>query len=399
MRDANSEQGITMKLHEKSRMPKGFKCASRSCGIKDEGRDLSVFYSEVRANAAAVFTKNKFPGAPIILGREIIKGGSLRAIIVNSKVSNVGTGEQGIENARRMADAVSTEFGIPHNEVIMSSTGVIATQLPIEVIEQGVQGISKELSDDPLVGARGIMTTDTYPKALSVSADQAVITIVGKGSGMIEPNMATMLVYIFTDVEIEAPRLDRMLREAVENSFNMLSVDTDTSTSDTCIMMANGLAGKVNEGHFAEALQSACIEMTRMLARDGEGATKLILAHVRGAQSENEARIIAKAIVNSPLIKTMAYGGDPNIGRILMAVGKCVTCEIIPERLEAFINNRRVYAHENRIDFDEAGVRTLLSGDQVEITVDLNVGAGRATAYGCDLTEGYIKENAAYYSS
>jgi glutamate N-acetyltransferase/amino-acid N-acetyltransferase len=164
-------------------------------------------------------------------------------------------------------------------------------------------------------------------------------------------------------------------------------------------MMANGLAGKVNEGHFTEALQSACIEMTKMLARDGEGATKLIVAHVRGAQSEHEARIIAKAIINSPLIKTMAYGGDPNIGRILMAVGKCVACEIIRERLEVFINNRRVYAHENRIDFDEAEVRTLLSGDLVEIAVDLNVGIGRATAYGCDLTEGYIRENAAYYSS
>ena len=176
-----------MKLHEKPRMPRGFTCAGRNCGIKDEGRDLSVFYSEVRAHAAGVFTRNKFPGAPIILGREIIKGGSLRAIIVNSKVSNVGTGELGIKNARRMATAVSREFGIPENEVIMSSTGVIATHLPIEIVEKGVQGISKELSDDPLVGAMGIMTTDTYPKALSVSIDEAVITVQsgdgGKGCG------------------------------------------------------------------------------------------------------------------------------------------------------------------------------------------------------------------------
>lgn len=388
-----------MKLHKKAIMPKGFKCASKNCGLKDEGNDLSVFCSEARANAAGVFTKNKFPGAPVILGREIIENGYLRGIIVNSKVSNVGTGVQGIENARRMAIAVSKEFNIPENEVIMSSTGVIGRQLPIEMIENGVKGISKNLEEDPLVGAKGIMTTDTYPKALSVSVDEAVITIIGKGSGMIEPNMATMLIYIFTDAEIETSLLDTMLREAVRTSFNMLSVDTDMSTSDTCIMMANGLAGKVDEHRFFETLEFACIEMTKMLARDGEGATKLLLANVHGASSENEARIIAKSIVNSPLVKTMAYGADPNIGRVLMAIGKCTACEVQPEKTEIRINSRLVYANESRVDFDETEVRKLLSGDYVEITANLNIKDGCATAYGCDLTEGYIKENAAYYSS
>ena len=388
-----------MKIHEKVIMPKGFACASRHCGLKDEGRDVAVFYSEVKANAAGVFTRNKFPGASVLLGREIIKNGALRAIIVNSKVSNVGTGAEGIRNAERMAVAVSKEFDVPQNEVIMSSTGVIAKPLPIEKIERGVQGISQELVDDPMVGARGMMTTDTYPKAISVSVDGATITIVGKGAGMIEPNMATMLAYIFSDAGIEAPLLDEMLRNAVSDSFNMLSVDTDMSTSDTCIIMANGSAGTVGQTRFADTLTFACIEMTKMLARDGEGATKLLVANVSGARSNMEAKIVAKAIINSPLVKTMAYGADPNIGRVLMAIGKCITCEIIPEKVEITLSNKLVYINESRKDFDETEVRNLFSGDPVEISVNLNVGSGSATAYGCDLTEGYIKENAAYYSS
>lgn len=388
-----------MELHERAILPKGFRCASRNCGIKEAGKDLSVFFSAVRANAAGVFTKNKFPGAPVILGREIIKKGMLRAIIVNSKVSNVGTGGKGIENAGRMAVAVSKEFGVPENEVIMSSTGVIGKQLPIEIIENGIRGMSETLEKDPVVAAEGIMTTDTYPKALSVSVDDAVITIVGKGAGMIEPDMATMLVYILTDAEIKIPVLDEMLRDAVRDSFNMLSVDTDTSTSDTCVIMANGLAGKVDKGRFSETLKFACIEMTKMLARDGEGATKLLLAHISGAKTADEARIIAKSVINSPLIKTMAYGADPNIGRVLMAVGKCSDCDVRPEKTEVRINNTLVYANESRVNFDEATVRELLGSGSVEITVNLNAGSGCATAYGCDLTEGYIEENAAYYSS
>lgn len=388
-----------MKLHAKPIMPAGFKNASRNCGIKEQGPDLAVFYSEVKAQAAAVFTRNQFPGAPVILGREIIKHGSLRAIVANSRVSNVGTGNLGIRNAERMARAVSREFNVSDKEVIMSSTGVIGTQLPIELIEKGLQGISRELVADPLVGAQGMMTTDTYPKAISMALEDGIITIVGKGAGMIEPNMATMLVYIFTDVEIETSPLDHALREAVKESFNMLSIDTDTSTSDTCVVMANGLAGKVNPELFSEALRFCCLEMTKMLARDGEGASKLLLGKVSGARSEEEARIIAKSIVNSPLIKTMAYGADPNIGRVLMAVGKCLTCRVVPEKIEIRINNRLVYANQERVDFDETELRRHLSGDPVEIETVLNLGPGQATAYGCDLTEGYIKENAAYYSS
>ena len=388
-----------MNQHTPSIMPKGFLCASKNCGIKKDGKDLSLFYSEKLAGAAAVFTLNKFPGAPVIVGREVIKKGVLQAIVVNSKVSNVGTGEEGIDNAKKMAAAVSREFDIPQDTVIMSSTGVIAKPLPIELIETGIKGMSKILTSSASVGAEGIMTTDTYPKALSVSVGNSTITIIGKGSGMIEPNMATMLVYIFTDAEISPKTLDSMLREAVKDTFNMLSVDTDTSTSDTCVIMANGMAGKVDEQEFLKALKYCCREMTLLLARDGEGATKLLITSVKGAKDEKEARYLAKLMVNSPLIKTMAYGADPNIGRILMAVGKGFECQVEQKKIEVFINNKLIYQNEARVDFNETEIRKILSGELVDIRVNLNIGPGEATAYGCDLTEGYIKENAAYYSS
>lgn len=388
-----------MKLHEKPVMPAGFKCAGKNCGIKEKGNDLSVFISDKPANAAAVFTQNLFPGAPIILGREIIRHGQLQGIIVNSRVSNVGTGDEGVENARRMGRALAEEFGFNETEVLMSSTGVIAKPLPVEKIESGVKGIGDLLTDDPLVGAEGIMTTDTYPKAISMSVGDATLTVVGKGSGMIEPNMATMLVYIFTDAALSSEKLDTFLRKAVNTSFNMLSVDTDTSTSDTCVIMANGIKGSVDESEFQAALSYICIEMTKMLARDGEGATKLLITEVIGSVSSIEARTIAKSMVNSPLIKTMAYGADPNIGRVLMAVGKCFDASISTDKLEVRINGTLVYKDLTRVDFDEQTVRDLLSGELVTISVNLNMGSHSATAYGCDLTQGYIEENAAYYSS
>ena len=388
-----------MQLHEKAVMPRGFTCAGTNCGMKKEGPDLAVFYSESAASAAGVFTLNKFPGAPVILGREIIKKGLLRAIVANSKVSNVGTGQTGIENAARMAAAVAAEFAIPGDQVIMSSTGVIARQLPIGKIEAGIKGISGLLGDDPLIATEGIMTTDTYPKALSMNVGDAVLTIVGKGAGMIEPNMATMLAYIFTDAAIEAPALDHILRRAVDVSFNMLSVDTDTSTSDTCIVMANGLAGPVDPRQFTGPLTFACTEMAKLLARDAEGATKLLTAAVKGAADDKQAVVIAKALINSPLVKTMAYGADPNIGRILMAIGKCFQCDVDPARIRIRINETLLYRDLARVDFDEDAVRKLLSGEEVHIQAELGMGSGSATAYGCDLTEGYIEENAAYYSS
>jgi glutamate N-acetyltransferase/amino-acid N-acetyltransferase len=216
---------------------------------------------------------------------------------------------------------------------------------------------------------------------------------------MVEPNMATMLVYIFTDVRLEAATLDSMLRHAAHVSFNMLSIDTDTSTSDTCAILANGLAGTVNHAAFQEALTFGSIAMSQILARDGEGATKLLRIHVEHAASENDARAIAKSIVNSPLIKTMAFGADPNVGRILMAIGKCFTATVRPDSTSASVNGIDVLRDGRRTDFDETRLRTSLQGDPVDIHVSLGVGHASATAFGCDLTDGYIRENAAYYST
>ncbi len=243
------------------------------------------------------------------------------------------------------------------------------------------------------------MTTDTHPKALSISVGDATITWVAKGSGMIEPNMATMLAYIFTDAALDAPTLDRFLRDAVHTSFNMLSVDTDTSTSDTCVLMANGLAGAVDPDAFLAALRDGCTRMTEILARDGEGAEHLIRATVRGAHDEADARRVAKSLINSPLVKTMVHGADPNVGRLLMAIGKCVDVDIATTRTSAWINGCQVVEGGVRLPFDDAEVRSTLRNEVVELVVDLGQGSAEATAYGCDLSRGYVDENASYYSS
>ena len=388
-----------MPFHDRARFPRGFRCASRNIGLKPAAKDLALFASEVDAAAAAVFTRNQFPGAPVVLGRETIKGGVLRGIVANSKVSNVATGAAGVEHARRMATAAAREIGTTPDRVLVSSTGVIGVPLPIERIERGIVGIAAELQDDPIVGAEGIMTTDTHAKALSVGVGDATITWIAKGSGMIEPRMATMLAYIFTDAAFDAPRLDRMLRDAVDVSFNMLSVDSDTSTSDTCVLLANGRSGTVDAAAFVDALTAGCIRMTEMLARDGEGATRLLRVTANGARDRAEARRLVKTLVNSPLIKTMVNGADPNVGRILMAIGKCLDCTIAPDRTSASVNGFQVVHGGTRVAFEDAVVRAALTADTVDIVIDVGVGSATATAYGCDLSTGYITENAAYYSS
>ena len=390
---------MTETFDSPARFPRGYRCASRNVGLKPAARDLTLFASDVDAAAAAVFTRNHFPGAPIILGRETIREGRLRGIIANSKVSNVATGLAGVEHARRMAEAAARELGTTANRLLVSSTGVIGVPLPIEKIERGIVGIARDLQDDPMVGAEGIMTTDSHPKALSARVGDATITWVAKGSGMIEPNMATMLGYIFTDAEFDAVTLDAMLREAVDASFNRLSVDTDTSTSDTCVMLANGQAGPVDSGAFRDTLHAGCLRMTEILARDGEGATRLIRVRVRGALDAAQAHLVAKSVVNSPLVKTMVHGADPNVGRLLMAVGKCFDCTIEPARTDAWINGFQVVRGGERLTFDDAVVRETLARDTVELEIALGVGGGEAQAYGCDLTKGYVEENAAYYSS
>lgn len=393
-----------MRLHPRPRLPLGFRCAATHCGLKAEGDDLALFVSDVPASAAAVFTRNHFPGAPVIVGRKRVADGQLQAVVVNSKVSNVGTGQAGIDAAERMGVAAAEELGIDPDLVLMSSTGVIGVDLPIERIESGLAGLGAQLQDDPLVGARGIMTTDTHPKAWSCDVrgrddDPVTITVVAKGSGMVAPNMATVLVWIFTDAEVEARPLDATLRRVVDRTFNMLSVDSDTSTSDTCGILANGRAGPVDADVFEEALLYGCTRMVEVLARDGEGATRLLRTSVTGAASPGDARAVARSLVESPLIKTMVHGGDPNVGRILMAIGKCTDAYVEPDRVHARLGETPVVVAGRRADFDEASVRERLLSETVDLHVDLGVGGDTARAWGCDLSHGYVDENAAYYSS
>lgn len=367
--------------------------------MKAGAPDLSLFVSDTPGTASALFTRNHFPGAPVVVGRERIRSGRLQAIVANSKISNVATGEEGIADARRMARLAAAELGIPEELVLVSSTGLIGRRLPMEKIEAGLRGLAAELADDPWSGARGIMTTDTEPKVLSVGVDGAVITAIGKGSGMVSPNLATMLVFLFTDAAFGPETLGTLLARAAEGSFQCLSVDSDTSTSDTVVLLANGRTGRVDQGRFGSALDRLCLGMAEWLARDGEGATKLLRVKVGGARTDGEARRVAKAVVDSPLVKTMVHGADPNVGRILMAVGKCVDCRIDPGRVSAYLQGVPIIVAGRIAPFDESALRERLGEDPVEIVIELAVGRGRGLGLGCDLTEGYIEENAAYASS
>ncbi len=386
-------------LLDTPRLPAGFLAAGRHIGLKTTGPDLALFHSSAPASAAGLFTRNHFPGAPVLLGRERLRSGRLQTVVVNSKVSNVATGAEGLEDARTMARLAARTVQVSPELVLVASTGVIGRRLPMDRIREGLDGMGQELEADPWPAARAIMTTDSHPKVLSAKVGDAVITAVGKGAGMVAPNMATMLVYIFTDARISPEDLDRSLRRACRDSFQLLSIDTDTSTSDMVVALANGLAGEVESSAFGAAMAEICLKMSELIARDAEGATKLLRVGVRGALNSSEARRVARAVVDSPLVKTMAYGADPNVGRLLMAVGKCVECRIVPERVDVDVQGIPVIRAGQQAEFEEGRVRSLLAGDPVEIEIRLGVGEGRATALGCDLTEGYIEENAAYTSS
>ena len=314
--------------------PQGFFSLAKNVGIKDSTLDLTVIYSTVRARAAAVFTRNRFPGAPVIVGRKHIADGFTQALVINSKNANVAMGKQGINNAIETCRIVGEELGVNSYDVLPFSTGVIGRPLPMDKIRAGLRGIRSELKPDNLkLAAEAIMTTDKYPKYFSCQVGSAVIAGIAKGAGMIEPNMATMLVYLMTDAELPKAAMRPMLRRIVDRTFNSMSIDTDTSTSDTVVLMANGLAGKVKLAQFEKGLLQVCEYLTREIARSGEGATKLITVDVKGAKTATQAKRVAKCVVNSPLVKTAVYGCDPNWGRVIMAVGKSFDPSIDPAKV------------------------------------------------------------------
>lgn len=374
-------------------IPRGFRTFITNAGIKDTSLDLGIVVSDVPANAAALFTQNQVKGNPVLVGMKHIRAGKVTALVVNSKNSNVATGKQGYADCIKVCKTVANELNIPLTQVFPSSTGVIGRRLPAGKIMSAVKGLGQKLAPKPdFAGfAKAIMTTDTFPKFVSRKIGKATLVAVAKGSGMIEPNMATMLAYFFTDAQISSLTLQKMLKDATDKTFNSLSVDSDTSTSDTVMIMANGLAGKVNEKAFAKALLSAATELARMLARDGEGATKLFTVTVKQARSEAEARAIGKSIINSPLVKTAIYKGDPNWGRIFMAIGKTPGVKINPDKIR--IRWGGVLYGNDRLS---ALSEYLKNNEELELEVSVAAGKAQWTVFGCDYTEEYVKINAYY---
>ncbi|MGH7854406.1 MAG: bifunctional glutamate N-acetyltransferase/amino-acid acetyltransferase ArgJ, partial [Candidatus Binatia bacterium] len=343
------------------------------------------------------FTRNRFPGAPVIIGRKHIANGFAQALVINSKNANVAMGKLGIDNAIETCRIVGAELGIDSYDVLPFSTGVIGRPLPMDKIRAGLRGIREELKPDNLkLAAEAIMTTDTYPKYISCRAGSAVIAGIAKGAGMIEPNMATMLVYLMTDAELPRATLRPMLRGVVDRTFNCMSIDTDTSTSDTVVLMANGLAGKVKLGQFEKGLLEVSEYLAKEIARSGEGATKLITVDVSRAKTQAQAKRVAKSVVNSPLVKTAVYGCDPNWGRVIMAVGKTFDPAIDPAKVTIRFGDTNVFKKGSPVDCDLEALRQYLGQSEVTLGVNLGIGKAAARVWGCDLTEGYIKENAYY---
>lgn len=379
--------------------PQGYVSFATNIGIKDMTLDFTVIASTVRAAAAGTFTQSLFCGAPVIVGRERLADGYAQALVINSKNANVATGQLGIENARAITAMVAAELDIAPEDVLPSSTGVIGQQLSVEKFRQAIVGRLREQMRPHELGlaAQAIMTTDTHPKYIAKRVGHAVLAGIAKGAAMIEPNMATMLAFLMTDAAIPAATLRPMLQRAVQASFNMISIDTDTSTSDTVIAMANGLAGEVDLQAFEMALHEVCVYLAKEIAGDGEGATKLIEVTVTSARDAQQAKRIAKAIVNSPLVKTAVYGADPNWGRLAMAIGKChEESDIRPERVRMAFGNLCVFADGEPQNADLQRLTDYLKGKTICITIDLGLHDGQATVWGCDLTEEYVRLNALY---
>ena len=378
--------------------PRGFRSCARNIGIRDETLDFTVIASDIPAAAAAMFTQNRFCGAAVIVGREHVANGQLQAFVINSKNANVATGEHGLTNIREIVRLVAEELGISPNDVLPSSTGVVGWQLPMEKVRTGIRGIGDEMREGQLhISAQAIMTTDTQPKIRACKVGDAVLVGMAKGVGMIEPNMATMLSYFVTDAKIASEQLKQYLKEAVELSFNMVSIDTDTSTSDTVAIMANALAGEVDLDEFRRALTTMAIDLAKDIARDGEGATKLLEVTVERASSLSQAKCVAKSIVNSPLVKTAIFGADPNWGRVAMAIGKCSEqVDIMPEKVSIAFGDLLVYRGRALGEQNLAQLKAYLQNPEVAIRVSLGLGDARATVWGCDLSYEYVRINGEY---
>ena len=400
--DEHKKKGVTF--------PRGFKAAGVKAGIKKSGNlDLALIYTEKEAAVAGTFTKNRVAAAPVYVSKEVVKGGKAHAVCANAGCANACTGDEGMQNARAMAAAAADAVGCAANEVIVASTGVIGVQLPIEKMKAGIKAAAGELSEDGSVNAgNAIITTDTYSKScateVKIGGKKVRFGAIAKGSGMIQPDMATMLCFITTDAAIDQPLLQAALSEVVEVTFNMISIDGDMSTNDMVVVLANGEAGNATitekgkeYGIFRDTLKELCTGLSQRIAADGEGATKFLTIHVTGAKSFESAKQVGMSVAKSPLVKTAFFGEDPNWGRVICAVGYAgVPME--PEHTVVKFGGIPVYANGVGASFDEAALRKVMSEHDVLIDVELGLGDAEATVWSCDFSYEYVKINGEYHT-
>lgn len=401
--------------HEHLDLPRGFRCFVTAAGLREQGPDVSLVVADDTENAssAAVFTQSLFAGPSVRVSREARAGGAGRALVTVAKNANVATGQVGLDNARELQQLAAGVAGLDAGQVFVASTGVIGRRYPMDVLRSAFEGMAADDGGAGVVSgadavdvAEAMMTTDTHPKTaeVQVAGTDARVVGIAKGVGMVEPNMATMIAAICTDAQVPADELDEVFRRVVDRTFNALSVDTDTSTSDSAVILASGAAGPVPADAFEDAVAAVCLDLTRQLARDGEGATKLLTVSVSQARDDAQAKRVAKAILNSPLVKTAVHGADPNWGRVAMAIGKLGYAggpdqDIDPEKVRIVFGDLETYptfAGEAELE----RLTEIMSAESVEISVELGVDssgdAGAATVYGCDLTREYIAINADY---
>ncbi len=388
---------------------KGFTASGMAAGIKKNGDlDLGLLVSDRPARVAAVFTKNRVQAAPVQLDRERVKSGTARAVIVNAGNANCANGKQGMIDARAMTDAAAQELNLNEDQVLAASTGVIGAPFPIEKVEAAMPSLIGDLDENGVDNlARAILTTDTRPKAGgregSVDGVSYRIVAVAKGAGMIRPDMATMLCFACTDTDMPVTDLQMALKRSVDGSFNRITIDGDSSTNDTVILMANGASGTrlesdADKGNFQRLLDDLCMDLARQMVKDGEGVTKMVDLSVRGARCDEDARAIADAIAHSPLVKTAFFGEDANWGRIIAAAGRAGVF-LDPDRMDLYFDDVQMVKHGTGCGTDaEEKASGVLKKPEFCVTLDLNLGAGTASMLTCDFSLDYVKINADYRS-
>lgn len=389
---------------------KGFTAAGVKAGIKKSGNlDVAVIYTKTQAVVAGTFTQNKVAAAPVYVSKEVVATGTAHAIVANAGCANACTGQQGLDDAHKMAQIAADELGVNADDVIVGSTGVIGVNLPMDKLEAGIKDAVANLSADGSDNAgRAIITTDTHSKSVTCEFELSGKTVrmgaIAKGSGMIRPNMATMLCYITTDIAIDQALLQKAVSGCVEKSFNMISVDGDMSTNDMVIVLANGEANnaKITEENadyqiFFDKLMMLCTELAKQIAADGEGASKFLTINVKDAKSFADAKTVGMAIANSPLVKTAFFGEDPNWGRVICAVGYS-GADMVPEKTVVKFGGITIFANGTGATYDEKALAHVMKQKDIVIDIELNMGQEDATVWSCDLSYEYVKINGEYHT-